>query len=232
MGADGSGMISLFVEHDSPVDFSGYVRPDGPSWSPDGDSLAYAAQEEGQWAVWLIARSGGQRRRAFPDLDASHADPSFAPVSPVRVAYVAEIDGAQDVWIADLDGGGARENATQGRVGLPRSPRWSADGNRLVFTAHAPSLASGEEVYVLDVDASELRQVTDDGAVAMDPCFSPDGQSVLFTSARSDPDAATPSQSIDLWRIDLDGAQPAQRITQGPGANFGADWYGGPACEP
>lgn len=231
MDADGSGRLALFEDEDATLENAAYARLDGPTWSPDGASIAYATHASGQWAVWLMSRSGGEQRRLLPELEAAHDDPSFAPLPPSRLAYVATVDGVQDVWLVELEQPDASRNLTGGTLFQPRSPSWSRDGRNIAFSAHPTALDAAEEVYVFELDGAELVQVTSDGAMAIRPHFSPDGQSLIFASSRGDADPAAVGPSIDVYRSWLDGSQPIQRLTRGPGANFPADWYPGATCE-
>lgn len=76
-----------------------------------------------------------------------------------------------------------------GRYILPvvgcRNPAWSPDGRMLAFSrvvAPAAGLVSGN-VCIVGVDGAGIREVTKVGAnqLACQPCFSPDGQHIVFT---------------------------------------------------
>jgi Tol biopolymer transport system component len=69
----------------------------------------------------------------------------------------------------------------------------SADGRRTAFTALG-------DLWLLE--RGELRQLTNDAYVDLDPAFTPDGESVVFASERSG--------QLELWRIPLRGGAPAQ----------------------
>ena len=89
-----------------------------------------------------------------------------------------------DLWVADLVSGEARQ-FTSGRR-KDGNPRWSPDGRRILFTSKPPS-KEGEErkkaqLYVIDVDGGEARQLTDMEKGVEAPRWSRDGKRILFLS--------------------------------------------------
>lgn len=123
--------------------------------------------------------------------------------------------GVQELWLANVDGTGVerifsseRLNGLATRLGWPSDGTlqghadWAPDGRHVVMVlGHAPSLGpipllnQGEtQLFVLDVDSGDLRQVTrrvdaQGRGVSSDPSYTPDGKSIVFVGC---PDA-TPS---------------------------------------
>ena len=58
---------------------------------------------------------------------------------------------------------------------------FSPDGTRLVFRS---SRSGNFDIYTMNVNGSDVRQLTNDPAKDNFPAFSPDGQSIVFTSDR------------------------------------------------
>jgi len=89
-----------------------------------------------------------------------------------------------DLWVADLETGEARQ-FTSGRR-KDGNPRWSPDGRRILFTSKPPVKEDEEkkkaQLYVIDVDGGEARQLTDLEKGVEGPRWSPDGRSILFLS--------------------------------------------------
>ena len=80
-----------------------------------------------------------------------------------------------------------------------RAPVVSPDGKAIVFTALG-------DLYWLDIGTPTPKKLTDDMFIEADPCFSPDGRYLVFTSDRSG--------SINLWARDLKTGQDRQ-LTNG-----------------
>lgn len=56
MDADGSNVIRLTENGNN----------DGlPTWSPDGQSIAYVSDQGGVWAVWVMNADGSNQRKLF-----------------------------------------------------------------------------------------------------------------------------------------------------------------------
>jgi len=80
---------------------------------------------------------------------------------------------------------------------------WSPDGTQIAF--NIDNYAGRCDIYVMNADGSNLRQLTTDGN-AGGPAWSPDGARIAFT--RYDP-----GNSADLSVMNADGTHP-QRLTQ------------------
>jgi Tol biopolymer transport system component len=211
--------------------------PDGPSWSPDGSQLLFAAQRDSDhYRIWVMARSGGQARPLLPELEqVTHFYPRWSPVDPARVAYVTDSAEGQDLWVVDL-ASGERERLTSGELERLESPRWSPDGKRLAFAAEpratATDPAPSYDIYVLDPATRERQRITANAGNNFEPAWSPDGASLLIISSRASSAAPGEIQTLDLWRVWLAPGLAAQRLSRGArGANTtGPDWYPSVDC--
>ena len=196
-----------------------------PAWS--GDELIYGSHEGGpDTDLWAIVRSGGQRHVLFAarsgrrlEADVSRTDSriafSWSPEATRSSGFVAGLD----LWVATGGDDDVPENLTEGRVYLPSGPRWSPDGTRIAFWGFARaadgsledlgSHADGanppdSELFLIDVSTHELTRLTDNAQDDQAPAWTPDGQWLLFTSARDgDEDIwkmpiAAPEQALDL----------------------------------
>jgi Tol biopolymer transport system component len=205
--------------------------PDGPSWSRDGSTLAFALpSDSGRWHIELMASSGGQQRALLPDLEPSHAHPSFAHKSD-RLAYVQESDEGSDIWLVDVNDPSQPQNLSEGRVLEPARPRWSPDDTRIAFSARDPEGDAGaigeSEIFVLTVATGAVRRVTEDQVARnRHPTWSPDGESLLYSSERG---CATVGNCVDLFRVRLDGSEAPVQLTFTAREIF-PDWFGGVSC--
>lgn len=67
------------------------------------------------------------------------------------------------------------------RVGINGAPSWSPDGKRLAVTL---SFEGNADIYVVDIESGQLRQITDSDAIDTEPVWS-DDDTLVFTSDRS-----------------------------------------------
>lgn len=92
------------------------------------------------------------------------------------------------------------------------APSWSPDGSTIVY--HSDRDGNGE-IYQMNRDGTENKQLTDHPASDGYPCWSPDGSQILFDSERAG--------NFDIWVMNADGSDPRQ-LTDSPGKDLAAAW--------
>jgi Tol biopolymer transport system component len=157
--------------------FSGVTNFSGvesqPSFSPDGRSVAFVSNRDGQWDIYVGLLSGGSLVRVTND-PLYEASPRWSP-DGTRMLYSKLNDaGLYDVFVVPALGGVARRlvpNAFQ--------PAWSRDGRSIAYS----SMGS---LWLADASGSHPRQVTRTEAYLSDHqgAFSHDGRSIAFVRRR------------------------------------------------
>jgi Tol biopolymer transport system component len=125
----------------------------------------------------------------------------------------------------DADGGNQRRITNA--PGYDGGAFFSFDNQRLVFRASRPKgealedyrrlLAQGLvrpshlEIYTSNVDGTDVRKITDNGAANFGPYFHPDGRRIIFVSNLNDPEG----RNFDLFLINDDGSG-LEQITHNP----------------
>lgn len=82
------------------------------------------------------------------------------------------------------------------RLRLGNTPTWSPDGKHIAFVSDEKQ-PYAYELWIMDSDGSNAKQLTSLGAYITNPRFTPDGKSILFLVERDD--------SRELWKVDVDG---------------------------
>jgi Tol biopolymer transport system component len=123
----------------------------------------------------------------------------------------------------DADGKNVRRLTNE--LGYDGGPFWSYDGKQIVYRAHHPQTdeqkadytsllkqnlirPSTLEIWVMNADGSNKRQVTSNGKANFGPYFFPNGRQIIFASNMHDPRG----RDFDLYRINTDGTG-LERIT-------------------
>jgi Tol biopolymer transport system component len=155
-----------------------------------------------------------------------------ATVSPNgdKIVFTSTRSGDLELYIMDLDG----SNVVQitDALGYDGGAFFSPDGSKLVFRASRPKtdeevkmykdyLAQGlvaptnMEIYVCNVDGSEMKQVTNLGKANWAPYYHPDGKRILFSSNH----ASDRGWAFNIYMINEDGTGLEQITNQ---SNFNA----------
>ncbi|HEX2204628.1 MAG TPA: hypothetical protein VHG91_15065 [Longimicrobium sp.] len=181
------------------------------------------------WALYeydLYAADGdGGNVRRLTDAPGYDAEATVSPDGRT-IVFTSTRDGDLDLYVMDADGGNVRRLTTE--EGYDGGAFFSPDGKRIVYRAHHPTdpaaLADYRqllrdrlvrpttlEIWVMDADGSDKRQVTRNGAANFAPFFHPDGERIIFSSNLHDPRG----RDFDLYLIGVDGSGE-ERITTSP----------------
>jgi len=254
--ADGTGERRLAVRKDPEVlgePEAGFGGGSGPSWSPDGKTLACAQTivENGapthgviainaadgsakpistqKWSsigritwiasgagliltariqstrlfnqIWYVAFPSGQARQLTHDLN-NYSDVTIA--SDSSKLAVIQSDVHSTIWVAP-EGNADRakqigSSQYEGIGGVAIGP----DGT-IVYASGTGS--DGTEIWSTDKDGGNVKQLTANGYLEINPSVSPDGHSIVFVSYRGGHN--------DIWRMNIDGTEPKQLTTDG-----------------
>lgn len=159
-------------------------------------------------------------------LTATEGYDAEATVSPRgdRIVFTSARDGDLELYSCNLDGSELRRlTFTPGYDG---GAFFSFDGTEIVYRAYHPTGAELEEyrdllrrqlvrpnrmeIFVMNADGTNIRQVTKNGAANFAPFFHPDGRRIIFSSNLHDPSRRT----FSLYIINKDGTG-LKRITYG-----------------
>jgi Tol biopolymer transport system component/DNA-binding winged helix-turn-helix (wHTH) protein len=194
--------------HDAPasVEAQRLTFDDGlqtnPSFSPDGQSLAYAGNETGQFDIWTQRMADGGAVGSAVRITTNPAhdwQPDWSPDGNAIAFRSERGDGGLFVVPATS---GAETRLTD----FGYRPRWSPDGRMLLFT-ESTLWRGGSRLYVVGLDDHEPQPLPEDllGASGWRPhsrevvaLTLPVGSPVLFRSV----DVSTAGAGIVEWTVD------------------------------
>lgn len=141
-----------------------------PSWSPDGQWLAYVSFENRGSAVFVQRVRTGERRQVSARAGINGA-PAWSPDGTKLALTLSGSSGNLDIFVLDL--------GTQGLTRLTEDPAidteptWSPDGRSIYFTSDR---AGGPQVYRVAAQGGESpKRVSFGVPYASRPRLSPDG---------------------------------------------------------
>jgi len=131
-------------------------------WSPDGKRIAFTSRSDpkSELAIFVMNADGTGRRKLshFPDGSGNAQWPVWSPDGrklAIQVNRLQEHDA--HIWIIDVTTGEARKLAAHDQPYLDETPAWFPDGKRIAFQSNRTGKM---EVWVMNVDGSETRQIT------------------------------------------------------------------------
>lgn len=164
--------------------------------------------------------SGTRRLAASPRYD---AEGTLSPDGR-RIVFTSLRDGDLEIYTMKVDGSEVRRLTHT--LGYDGGPFFSPDGKQIVYRAYHPATAQDSadyraliaqnlvrptrmELWVMNADGTNQRQVTNLGGANFAPFFHPDGRRILFASNHRNPR----SRNFDLFLVNLDGTGLVQVTT-------------------
>jgi TolB protein len=148
----------------------------GGAWLPDGKGIALALSEGDNVDLFTIDLDGKVTRRLTNSWGIDMTATFTAEGN--RFAFVSNRSGAPQIYVKEM--GQDREERITFQGNYNTSPSWSRL-NRIAFCG----LSEGRfNIFTVDPDGRNLRKLTDGQGNNEDPCWSPDGRYIVFSSNR------------------------------------------------
>jgi serine/threonine protein kinase/Tol biopolymer transport system component len=182
------------------------------AWLAGSNALVLNARDQTPGArlqIWEITYPDGKTRRITNDLN-DYAGVSASADSSALVTVQTET--VANVFVAPGGDESRGRQVTQGS-GHYDQVSWMPDG-RILYVS---DVSSNADIWVMDADGKNQKQLTVDSGVNTFPAASPDGSFVVFNSNRG-----KGLTSFTIWRMGTDGGN-ARQLTNGDGDFF-------PAC--
>lgn len=147
-----------------------------PSWSPDGQNLAYVSFEGKNSAIYVQRLATGERRRVSARAGINGA-PAWSPDGR-KLALTLSRDGNLDIYTLEL----ATQTLTRvtSDDAIDTEAEWSRDGRSLYFTSDR---AGNAQVYRVALDgARRAERVTFTNSYNARPRVSPDGKELALVT--------------------------------------------------
>jgi Tol biopolymer transport system component len=163
-----------------------------PTVSPDGNYLAFVTQRNLFTTDIYIADA--HTGRLIKKLGGPETDPHFDAISFInssgdwspdarKFAFIVYANGNNEIAIMDT-----RSTKVERRIKLPgigamSHISWSPDGRTLAISGQHGGIG---DLFLLDLQTEQVRQLTNDRYAEFQPAWSPDGRTIAFATDRGD----------------------------------------------
>ncbi|MBL7005163.1 MAG: Tol-Pal system beta propeller repeat protein TolB [Gammaproteobacteria bacterium] len=140
-----------------------------PSWSPNGESLAYVSFENKRPEIYIqhLATAIRSKVTGFKGLNSA---PSWSPDGK-KMALVLSKGGSPDIYVFNI--GNKRLKRLTTHRAIDTEPVWMPDGKSIVFTSDR---GGSPQLYKVDVNGSRPQRLTFEGSYNSAATVSPDGK--------------------------------------------------------
>ena len=168
------------------------------------------------------ANADGSQLRRLTSYGVYTAEATLSPDGRT-IVFTSLKDGDLDIYTMNVDGTNVRRLTTA--PGYDGGPFFSPDGRLIVYRAWHPTDSAlvqyrellaqrlvrpnRMELWVMNADGSNQRQITQLGGANFAPFFAPDGRRIIFSSNHKTPR----SRNFDLYLVNLDGSGLEQVTT-------------------
>lgn len=142
-----------------------------------------------------------------------------------KIVFTSLRNGDLDIYTMNIDGSDVKQLTTD--LGYDGGAFFSHDGKKIVYRASHPAddeekatyldlLSQGIikpttfQIFVMDADGSNKKQLTDNDGANFAPFFTPDDKKIIYSSNVGD---TITHRKFDLWMINTDGTGTPEQIT-------------------
>ncbi len=174
-----------------------------PTWSPNGQRLAYFVAAGQRW-IYLVNADGSGVQQLTPGM---------RPYWSLQGGFIAYDTCEQNqcgIFRINPDGKGKRQLTSDGGGG----PAVSPDGKRIAYW----SRADGDfEIYVVNADGSGMKQLTHNQGNDALPAWTPDGKYIYYLSDQN-------GKGWAVMVMNADGSNPRKIIATSAGTDPVRGW--------
>jgi Tol biopolymer transport system component len=207
-----SGIYTTLVGGEKALQLTNDPNDCCPVWSPDGRSIAFARHSPQVSVLYAVPALGGTLRKIYsvensykehlgkPPNFSWSPDGKYLAVSTTLASHFSGPQRPQAIILISLTDNFTRPVTSPPPESTDWCPMFSPDGNSIAFLrSFGPGFV--DDLYVVAATGGEPKRLTfDKRHIDGVPAWTPDGQEIIFPSARGGVDT--------LWRIAASGGEP------------------------
>ena len=193
-----------------------------PAVSPQGDRIAYFSDRRQYTDVYVMSAIDGrvlrrvirgERSVKFEAIPSFRSSLSWAPDGR-RLALTAKSGGRDAVYVVSVEDGRVLRRLRLDCDALAY-PAWSPAGDTLVVVGVRDGRS---DLWLVDIASGAARRLTDDTWDEKEPCWTPDGRTVTFSSDRLAPVVLQPERrpggfgAYGIFDLDVASGAVTQRL--------------------
>jgi hypothetical protein len=191
-----------------------------PVWSPDGKQILFmSSRDSGNFEVYVMDANGDNPHNLTND-PAKDRYPRWSPDGSHIYFHSDRSSGRYQIFVMNADGSDVKQLTTDDGSSTNARPIPSPDGKKIVFDTDRDKSAKHSdntyttEIYMMNVDGSEVQRLTERGQDEFPIAWSPDSSQIVYISDYG-----------RLMVMNADGSD-AQRVMMFSGASTGggASW--------
>ena len=149
-----------------------------PTWSPDGESIAYVSFESGSSRIYELNLETGDRR-VVAGFEGINSAPTYSPDGR-EIAMVLSRDGNPDIYTVEIATNVIRR-VTNHRA-IDTEPSWMRNGEGLLFTSDR---GGTPQIYQVALDSMKVSRLTYEGGYNSQARTLPDENHFIFVHRSS-----------------------------------------------
>ena len=192
-------LFTVPAEHGATRDLtaSSNADEDHPSWSPDGKTIAYTTDVDGEQQIATRPAQGGPEKILTHFKTGFYYTPIWSPDGK-RLAFA---DGNHRLWLLDIANGNVKQVA-QDQYDEIHDQSFSPDGRWLAYSLTGANQQRG--IWLYNLRSGGATRVSQAFADDYDPVFSPQGKYLYFVSSRHENPTLSESE-FNIATLEMEG---------------------------
>jgi len=212
----GRTTCSFFLPGDEKIIYAS-THADNDECPPPADfSQGYVWKVYKSFELYIANADGSEPQILLP-AEGYDAEATLSPNGD-KIVFTSQRDGDLDIYTCNIDGSDLKRLTS--KLGYDGGPFFSWDGSKIVYRSYHPQtdeekkrykdllademiVPSTFQIFVVDADGSNKRQITDNEFANFAPFFHPDNKRIIFCSSLNSTNSRRPD--FNLWMINEDG---------------------------